>query len=101
MPCGGSVPYAFDPELAAAVALLPESPLGDIPAARRMFGELLSAFPAPSEEGVEWRVEQVPGPPDAGPVRLLVYRPAGATGPMGAVYDIHGGGFILGDPEMM
>jgi acetyl esterase/lipase len=95
------VTYAFDPELAAAVARLPESPIDDIPAARTAFRDLLSAFPAPSDEGVEWRVEHVPGPPDAGPVRLLVYRPAGVTEPVGAIYDIHGGGYILGDPEMM
>ncbi|MGP4113469.1 alpha/beta hydrolase [Streptomyces sp. 4N509B] len=42
-----------------------------------------------------------PGPePDAVEVRLRIYRPRGVPGPLPAVYGIHGGGFVLGSPDV-
>lgn len=34
-----------------------------------------------------------------GEMRLRVYRPADATGPLGCIVAFHGGGFVLGSPE--
>jgi acetyl esterase/lipase len=51
-------------------------------------------------DGVVREERRVPGPAGAPAVRLLVYRPK-ALGPNGAAYlHIHGGGYMLGLPEM-
>lgn len=43
---------------------------------------------------------RVPGPQGAPEVRVLVYTPRGAPGPRPALLHIHGGGYILGTPDM-
>ncbi len=57
----------------------------------------------PSSGGVEVAVRTVPGPPGAPDVRVISYHPqslAGeAVGANGCVLHIHGGGYILGDPD--
>lgn len=59
--------------------------------------------PSPTDEdlrrGGAFDVEErlVPGPPDAPDVSLLVCLPTSATGPVGALYHVHGGGMISGD----
>jgi len=40
----------------------------------------------------------VPGP--AGPVRVLAYRPAVADAPLPVILHMHGGGFVMGFPEL-
>lgn len=42
----------------------------------------------------------VPGPDGAPPVRVVSYRPAQHDAVMPAILHIHGGGFVLGSPEM-
>jgi acetyl esterase len=93
--------YAFDPELAAAIAMMPKADLTDLASARAE----AEAFLAPTlgqvdTVGVEIGGFCVPGPEGAPDVRLITYRPEGTTGPLPVVYDIHGGGFVLGKPEM-
>ncbi len=46
---------------------------------------------------VEVRCERVAGP--GGEIALRVYRPRQSTGPIGALYWIHGGGLVAGTPE--
>ena len=88
--------YAFDPELAAAVAMLPTLDVSDIPAARATMKELRAGLPVPDETGISVTDVTVPGPAGAPDVTLRIYRPDEVTGPIG-IYDVHGGGFILGD----
>jgi acetyl esterase len=89
------VTYAFDPELAAAVAMLPQFDATDIPAARARMAEMLAAQEEPDGSGVQVREELVPGPDGAADVGLRIYTPDRLQAPA-AVYDVHGGGFILG-----
>ncbi|OZM81278.1 esterase [Pseudonocardia sp. MH-G8] len=94
--------YAFDPELAPAVAELPDFEMNDVGVARermqQMMEEMLAARGAPDESGVRFREELVPGPDGAPDVRLRIYTPERPVAPA-AVYDVHGGGFVLGDLE--
>jgi acetyl esterase len=94
------VTYAFDPELADALTMLPKRDLTDIPAVRAAMEEQFAAQPAPDESGVEVREEMVPGPEGAPDVRLRIYTPERRTAPA-AIYDVHGGGFILGSLAMV
>jgi acetyl esterase/lipase len=91
--------YAFDPELAAAVAMLPVVDLTDIPTARARMAEMISNFAEPDHSGVQVRDEHIPGPDGAPDVRLRVYMPDRVVAPA-AIYDVHGGGFIGGTIEM-
>jgi acetyl esterase/lipase len=51
-------------------------------------------------EGVAVEDVRVPGPAGAPPVRVRTYRPRTVQGPTPALLWIHGGGYILGRPEM-
>ena len=106
-PDGSAVPAApppFDPELAAALTVIAESiprvfTLEMLPALRGAN----SIMQAPTNEELslggafEITERQVPGPAGAPDITLLIGRPSGATTPTAALYDIHGGGMIVGD----
>ncbi|GAA4706616.1 alpha/beta hydrolase [Pseudonocardia yuanmonensis] len=91
-----TVEYDFDPELAAAIPVLPVLDVSDLPAARATLTELRDQLPAPDETGVTVTEVRVPGPEGAPDVPLRIYRPDVPAGPVG-IYDVHGGGFIMGD----
>jgi acetyl esterase len=88
--------YALDPELAEAVAALPQLDLADLPTARETLARLRSTLPPADEAGVSVREVAVPGPAGAPDVTLRIYTPAAPSGP-GGIYDVHGGGFVMGD----
>jgi acetyl esterase/lipase len=50
-----------------------------------------------STDAVERSDHAVPGDPD---VPIRIHRPRGASGPLPAVFSIHGGGYVLGDFNM-
>jgi triacylglycerol lipase len=54
--------------------------------------------PAPpvADDGVSHETIAVPGPDGAPDVPLHVFRPATASGPVGCIYHMHGGGYVLG-----
>ncbi|RZT87803.1 acetyl esterase/lipase [Pseudonocardia sediminis] len=86
---------AFHPDLALGRFLPPISVgprLSEL--ARR-----LKTRPVAPPPGVTVQELVVPGPPDAPPVSLRVFRPAGATDAVPALLWIHGGGLVLGSPE--
>jgi acetyl esterase/lipase len=56
--------------------------------------------PPPEVPNVKVEERRVPGPKGAPDVRVLVYRPTDAAGLMPAVLHLHGGGFVIGAPEM-
>jgi len=101
-----AVPPPFDPELAAALTLLAEYiphefTLDMIPAMRQRFAAMATAT-VPDEglsRGGAFEITErlVPGPAGAPEISLLIGRPAGATAPVPAIYNIHGGGMIIGD----
>jgi acetyl esterase/lipase len=93
------MPYALDPELAAAAALLPVSDLSDLPATRAKAGEMLAQRPQPDTTGIRFEDRQVPGPDGAPDITLRIYRPERVTAPA-AIYDVHGGGFVVGTMAM-
>ncbi len=97
-------PPPFDPELAAALAVVAEH----IPSVFTL--DLLpslrgpnSLMPAPTDEDLsrggafEITERRVPGPAGAPDISLLICRPTGVTTPTAALYNIHGGGMIIGD----
>jgi acetyl esterase/lipase len=87
--------YQLDTELAASAATLPSIDRTDVAAARRV---LASRAAGSAGEGVSTEDHSCAGA-DGRPVGLRVYRPDCRTN-RGAVYHVHGGGFILGDLEM-
>jgi acetyl esterase/lipase len=95
--------YAFDPELAPFVDVLPMTSLDDLDTVR---GQLLDLIRPLNEDvdtsGVTITDHRVDGPEGAPDVVVRVYAPAGDA-PLGgrpALLDIHGGGFVLGSIEM-
>ena len=92
--------YAFDPELAAAIEMLPNVDLTDIVKARAEFDELIAQLPSADTTGLTVTDLTVPGPDGAPDLPLRIYVPERPSGPVG-IYDVHGGGFVLGSVEMM
>lgn len=93
--------YALDPEVAAAVAMMPGTPLTDLVAMRGMESMLTEFFGAPDTSGVDVLDTTVPGPEGAPDVPVRLYRPQGAEGgPLPLVFNVHGGGFVIGSIEL-
>jgi acetyl esterase/lipase len=90
--------YAFDPEIAAVVPLLPDLPGDDPLAIRSGLSEMVAAFPAPDTTGVQIEDREIPGRDGDPAVLIRIYRPEQRSAPAG-VYNVHGGGFIAGDIE--
>jgi acetyl esterase/lipase len=96
----------LDPELRAAIEqsplLVPElSSLTyeELDGFRAQINAFLAAAP-PAETSVVIEDRHVPGP-DGGPdVRVRIYRPAGEAQNRPGLYWIHGGGMIIGAPEI-
>lgn len=91
----------YDPELAPLVPSLPvESDWSDMPAARTQMLELMAAMlDQPDPSGVRHGDHTIPGPAESPEVRVRVYHPEAADGPLPGVLYIHGGGFCIGSIE--
>jgi acetyl esterase/lipase len=95
--------YAFDPELAPFVDLLPDTTLDDVETARAGLLELVAPLNEKVDtSGIAITDHQVSGPEGAPDVLVRLYAPATAApdGGRPALLDIHGGGFVLGSIEM-
>ena len=91
-----------DPELRDALALWPLPPLTAESLTQRRANalDLIGAVPKPNLPDIatdEIHVESAFG---AKPIRVLTYRPVRSDGPLPAVVHTHGGGFVMGAPEM-
>src|SRR4051812_49366685 len=91
-----------DPELRDALALWPlASVTAETLTQRRANAlELAAAVPKPHLPEIvadEIHVESAFG---AKPIRVLTYRPVRSDGPLPVIVHIHGGGFVMGAPEM-
>ena len=91
-----------DPELRDALASWPQVPLtAETLAQRRAEAfEALRAVPTPNLPDTlvdEIHVESAFG---AKPIRVLTYRSAQSHDPLPVIIHVHGGGFVMGSPEM-
>ena len=95
--------YLVDPELLAALEFMPPFDLSVemLPKMRGMMVEMLQqqrdAAP-PSDILAEER--RIPGPSGAPDVRIVVYSPPASSGLTPGYLHIHGGGYVMGSPEM-
>lgn len=104
-----TTPPPFDPELAAALAVMgdqaPTTLLPEwIPMARGLGDD--GPFELPTNEVLSrdgaFEVEErsVPGPEGAPDISLIICRPTSVPGPRPVVYHTHGGGMVLGNSRM-
>jgi len=95
----------YHPDFAAMLPLLPsEMDLSSVEAiaALRADRAALFAMAPPDRQDVSKEDRRVPGPEGAPEVPIRIYRPvAEARAPRPCVFEIHGGGFMLGSIEMM
>lgn len=93
--------YAFDPELAPVVPLLPRVDLADYATTRANEAELVAMLPAyePTARVDVWE-ESLPGPESAPAVHVRIYAPAAQHDDLPGVLYIHGGGFVAGSLDM-
>jgi acetyl esterase len=93
--------YAFDPEIAAAIPMIPETgDYKDLRAVRMATNEMLALLGGELDStGVTVSDELVSGPDGAPDVKLRVYIPDRPSAPA-AIFDVHGGGFMIGDVDL-
>ena len=92
--------HLVDPELLSLLETFPPMTLTTeaLPGVREAMRGMLPPL-APAPPGMA--VEELSIPASEGhPLRVLVYRPTGRAAPVPAVLDIHGGGYVVGAPEM-
>ena len=91
-----------DPELRPLLDTLPPLTLtvADLPDIRAGFAAMFADAPLVSTRPVRVEALTIPGPPGAPAVRALSYRPTESLGPVPAVLHIHGGGYVIGAPEI-
>ena len=95
---------AYDPEFEAILPLLPTvSDLSSVEKVQAARAGRMELFATPADrDDVAKQDHLVPGPAGAPQVPIRLYRPkAGGSGPRGCVFEIHGGGFLLGSIDMM
>jgi acetyl esterase/lipase len=93
--------HLIDLEIKPIIDLLPAFELNaeTLPALRSSILELVAANAGKQNPDVIVEEKFVPGPPDAPPVRVVIYRPAHSKGDLPALFHVHGGGFVAGVPE--
>jgi acetyl esterase/lipase len=91
--------HLVHPSLVPALEFIPPfaTDIAGLADNRAMFAGMMELAPAP--DGVERSEVFIPGLDGAPEVRGLLYRPPGAS-PRVAILNLHGGGFIMGHPEM-
>ena len=94
--------HLVDPELLPALAALPTGPLSlkTLPAIRAARAMMLASAPAIETPTIRSEILMIKGPPGAPDVRIMSYRPIEALEPLPAFLHIHGGGYVVGSPEM-
>lgn len=90
--------YTFDPEIAAAVPLLPAIEANDPATMRAFLSDMIAQLPPPDTTGLQIEDRQIPGREGDPTVPVRIYRPEQHSAPA-AVYSVHGGGFIAGNLE--
>ena len=91
---------AFDPEVAAAMAQMPQGPplaAETLAAARAPLPSAADVDTVIGDRDIEWVQQVVPGPAGAPGITVLIMRPRTRTEGAPAIFSIHGGGMMLGD----
>jgi len=94
----------YDPELAEIVGLLPSKVEWGPPESMVEARAAQASWSVPAEPRADVVREDrmIPGPDGDPDVSIRIYRPADAPdGPLPGLFEIHGGGFIVGDLTMM
>jgi acetyl esterase/lipase len=95
--------HLVDPQLAPLLDLFPAIQLTPetLPQTRALNAELFEQRQAllPAFPNIDVSEHHIPGPADAPEVRVLVYRPKNAPGPLPALLWIHGGGYVIGSAD--
>jgi len=91
-----------DPELRDALALWPQLPLTAETLTRRRVDALalLTSVPKPNLPDIATSEIHIESAFGAKPIRVLTYRPIRSDGPLPVIVHVHGGGFVMGTPEM-
>ena len=91
-----------DPELRDALALSPQVPLTAETLTRRRADALalVDSLPKPDLPDITTGEIYVESAFGAKPIRVLTYRPVRSDDPLPVIGHIHGGGFVMGAPEM-
>ena len=95
--------YAFDPELAPFVEMLPAGDMTDVHVARVGLAAIIAPMNADVDtSGLLIEDHTTDSPDGSPPVLVRVYSPDSPAPAAGrpALLDIHGGGFVVGDIEM-
>src|ERR1700757_5387385 len=90
------------PELRVPLALWPLLPLTAESLTQRRANalELVGAVPKPNLPDIATDEIHVGSAFGAKPIRVLTYRPVTSEDPLPVIVHIHGGGFVMGAPEM-
>ena len=90
-----------DPDLRSALAeQLPPLTAETLTQRRANMLELAGAAPKPNLPDIATDKIHVESAFGAKPIRVLTYRPVSSNDPLPAIVHIHGGGFVMGAPEM-
>lgn len=94
--------HLVDPELVAALEAMPSRAITaeNLGLVRAQRAEMLAAMPPPTVTDVNVSERFIAGPAGAPDVRVLVYEPQTARSGRSGFLHIHGGGYIIGQPEM-
>ena len=87
------------PELRRFLSDYPVSVMTD-EALRRLRANPLPVPEVAATPGLAVTEAHVPGPDGAPPVRVLIYQPTAVPAPRPAILHMHGGGYVVGSPEM-
>jgi acetyl esterase/lipase len=95
--------YLIDPELKPFLTTLPQEELltENLPDLRRGMKEVFAKTTTTSMPQADVAHHRIPGPAGAPDVRVVSYRPFDTEGQLPGMLHLHGGGYVLGSPEMM
>ena len=97
--------HLVDPEIAPMLDMFPNlSPTAEsLPQNRAFLNEMLSQAnaAAPAFPDIDVSERHIPGPQGAPDVRVLVYLPKNTSTATPALLWIHGGGYVMGNPDMV
>lgn len=93
---------SVDPELRGFLEIQPKLRLNQekLVKSRAFIVEAAKSQKKPDLPGLSFEQIEVPGAFEGPPIRVLVYRPSQTTEPIPAMVHMHGGGYVMGVPEM-